>query len=97
MPNLVERRLTTVMPEEAARLLEIHNAYQGQRSLRPSHVTLLAEKMKAGLFLQGEISYAIMPDGRSVLTNGQHQLLCGIPHKSCYVDSRIMRTCSGFT
>lgn len=78
MPNLVERRLTTVVPEEAKRLLQIHNAYRGQRRLRPGHVALLAEKMKNGMFLQGEISYALMPDGRSVLTNGQHTLNAGM-------------------
>ncbi|MCL2001548.1 MAG: hypothetical protein FWG74_08950 [Planctomycetes bacterium] len=74
MLNLVERRLATIRPEEAARLLEQRNTYCGQRPRRQSHVDFLARKMKDGLFLNAEISYASLPDGSWALTNGAHTL-----------------------
>jgi len=92
MLNLVERRLATIRPEEAARLLDQRNTYCGQRPRRQSHVDFLARKMKEGLFLNAEISYASLPDGSWALTNGAHTLLCGAPHKRVYADFRIMRT-----
>ena len=61
--NLVERRLAMIKPEEAAQMLDRRNTYCGQRPRRQSHVDFLARKMKDGLFLNAEISYASLPDG----------------------------------
>jgi len=74
MLNLVERRLATIRPDEAARMLEQRNTYCGQRPRRQSHVDFIARKMKDGLFLNAEISYASLPDGSWALTNGAHTL-----------------------
>ena len=74
MFNLVERRLATFQRHHAEEFLKEHNHYCGQRPLRQSHVDYLAGKMKEGLFLQTDIAYARLPDGRSALVDGQHGL-----------------------
>ena len=78
MLNLVERRLATITPKEAASILAERNHYDGQRPLRQSHVDYLAGKMKEGLFHCAEIAYAKLPDGRWVMVNGQHSCSAGV-------------------
>jgi len=74
MLNLIERRLSTITPKEAAVILAERNNYCGQRPLRQSHVDYLAKKMEKGLFHVATVTYAKFPDGSWVLVDGQHSL-----------------------
>ncbi|MCL2000370.1 MAG: hypothetical protein FWG74_02965 [Planctomycetes bacterium] len=75
MINLVERRLLTIKPQEAAKMIAEHNAYTNQRPLRDGHVRYLARKMEENRFFQeAQIAFARLPDGSSTILNGQHSL-----------------------
>ena len=75
MINLVERRLVTIKPKEAAQMIAEHNAYSGQRPLRDAHVRYLSGKMEENRFFQeAQIAFARLPDGSSTILNGQHSL-----------------------
>lgn len=74
MFNLVERRLATFQRHHAEEFLKEHNFFCGQRPLRQSHVDYLASKMREGLFLQTDVAFARLPDGRSAIIDGQHGL-----------------------
>ena len=68
-------RFVEVTPEEAARMYG-ESRYEGQRVIRPYHVERLGHAIAQGTFRPGtQIHFAITPDGRRHLVNGQHTLL----------------------
>lgn len=64
--------IVKLTPKRAQALREI-NSYKGQRAVRVGHVKKLAEHIKTGDFLVGEIAVAHNGDGSKFLANGQHQ------------------------
>ncbi|SDE21561.1 hypothetical protein [Desulfuromonas thiophila] len=75
------RELELIEPCDAERLRQ-HNIFDGQRNVRESHVNMLADEIRRGTFLTGDIGLARL-DGRIYLVNGQHTILAversGIP------------------
>lgn len=71
-----------ITPEVASEILD-HEMFDRQRKVRRYHVIYLSRLMQAGDFQPSEIKFAVTPDGRRHLINGQHRLLaivpCGMP------------------
>lgn len=65
---------TIVGAEDAGRILDTEQ-FDRQRRVRKDHVILLSRLMLSGDFQPSEIKFAVTPDGRRYLINGQHRLL----------------------
>lgn len=64
---------TVYTPVDAAMVLENEN-FARQRPVRPFHVKFLVGLMRSGEFQPSEIKFAVTPDDRRHLINGQHRL-----------------------
>lgn len=71
-----KKELKDLTPHLAEKLLRL-NTFEGQRNIRPKHINYLANTIREGLFLIGEIGIALYQNGGDnvvpYLVNGQHQ------------------------
>lgn len=87
--SLFEEGRFLMEPEIASQILAQCN-YEGQRSLESLHVNRLAAEMQAGYFTQRTpIDFGVLPDGRTVLVNGQHRLY-GVVKSGCSLEVTII-------
>ena len=72
--SVLEEGRYVVSPQVAAQILDSFN-YPNNRRRDPGHIAKLAAQMKAGIWSAGSaIEFAVLPDNRTFLINGQHRM-----------------------
>ena len=71
--NISKHKSIILDPEMAERYLNL-NTYSAQRKFKKRNLEDLIRDIEDGLWRSAEISFAVFPDGSSVLVNGQHTL-----------------------
>lgn len=74
-----------ITPRLASKLLELNN-YEAQRGIKERNLGELVESIEDDMWRSAEVSFAVMPNGKEILVNGQHTLkACLLTNKKIFV------------